>query len=624
MASNFDFASIRQRIIDRLRAKVSWSDILYISTNTRLIDAFAEELAYCMLYDEYLARERKWGIASNRSSLLSFQDIFKYKAHRKIGATGIVRLSLVDTYFNQAYDWSSTTTYLTGEKVSYNNKYYEALATTTNNTPDTNPLKWRRIMVSPIIYNIDIPKFTVFSTTVGTKFTTTNAYSLTTADDYIDITVTQGIPRSYNFTAVGDINEEFDIVNTSIENTFTESYVNSIQYDEISDILLGTTEELVYEVENKLDFSGVYLKFGSDINGKKLSVGDAIVFNYLETLGFNGNLSSEGYIITIDSTIYDSNGDVIDLKCYNQDRMEGGKNEEDIESIRINAPNTFQAGDRATSKTDYKTIIENFPFVLKANVWGAYEVNIDAGNSPWDFIPTEENLVHAAIISSTSQNLTNAQKLLISNYISNFQAPTDILTFETVEFVNLIFNTNAYISDRSYTLSEVNSSIKTTLADTYSVTALNFFQPIRFSDYQRLIDEVAGVDYHDTIVTLYKNYVFDSSFNFTLDLPTYPIDPGSIYIYVKDIVLDEDEFLIAVDDSANGWTGQPGYTGITGSISYTSGAGLFYLNSTLPNLYSNYEIRVEYKLAGNNLTLVTRYSIYKIDNSRTVVNCYYE
>jgi hypothetical protein len=624
MAINFDFASIKQRVIDRLRAKVSWSDILYISTNTRLIDAFSEELAYCLLYDEYLARERKWLLASNRSSLLSFQDIFKYKAHRKIGATGILRLSLIDTYFNSAYDWVSTTTYQIDELVSYNNKYYKALVITTGNTPDTNPLKWKRLISSPIIYNIDIPKFTIFSTSGGKMYTVLNSYALTTADDYIDVTITQGIPRSYNFTAAGDINEEFLIINTAIENTFTESYVNSVLYDEISDILLGTTEELVYEVENKLDFSGIYLKFGSDINGKKLSVGDAVIFNYIETLGFDGNIGSSGYITTIDSTIYDSNGDEIKLKCYNQDRIEGGKNEEDIESIRINAPNSFQAGDRATSKTDYKTIIENFPFVLKANVWGAYEVNIDAGNSPWDFIPTEENLVHTAIISSTSQNLTTAQKLLVSAYISDFQSPTDILTFETVEFVNLIFNTVAYINNRSYTLSEVNSAIKIKLADTYSVTALNFFQPIRFSDYQRLIDEVPGVDYHDTTVTLYKNYIFNSSFEFTLDLPVYPILPGSIQVYVQDIVLNDDEFLMATDDGSNSWTGETGYTGVTGSISYVSGVGLFYLNSTLPETYSNYQITVKYKLSGNNLVLITRYSIFKIDNTKTVVNCYYE
>ena len=619
MAVLWDAESITNRVIERLRSKVSWNDILYISTNRRLIEAFAEEVAYEVYYNEYLTRENKWAIAQNRSSLVSFQDIHKYDAYRKIGATGTLRLSLSKDYFDLV-DWDSTSTYSTNDEVSYSNKFYIAIDASTNAEPSSSPTKWTRIDVSPTTYSIDVPTYSIFSTTEGTKFTNTQSYALTTADDYIDISVIQGIPKNESYVATGIINEEFNIDNDSIENVFNKGYVNSTEWTEITDIFLAEATDTKYEIENELDFTGVFLKFGDSVTGKKLESGDTVLWEYIETDGADGDILSAGYVTTIDSTFYDTNSDEAILFCYNADRLEGGTDIESTESIRINAPNTFQTGDRATSKVDYKTIIEAFSYVLKTTVWGAYEVNIDAGNDPWTFIAGEENVVHVVGITTSEENLSTAQKLAISEGINEFKSPTDIVTFEDVIFVNLIFTSNIFISDRSFTLSKVISNVRTTLGDAYSVETLNFFEAIRFSDYQRLIDEVEGVEYHDTTVNMYTIDEFNMSFQYQINIPLIPVVTSSIKIYVQDTVLNEAEFLIATDDGAGTLVGTASYPTVTGIINYATGVGAFDLGSTLPKVYTNYSIRTVYEYDSKDLVLLERNQIFKYNDTNTIIN----
>lgn len=622
MATSFLTQDIIDRVIQNLRSKSEWANLLNTSTNVKLIEAFAEELNYCIYYDEYLTRESKWTLAQNKSSLLSFQDVLRYKASRKISSVGVLRLSLSDLYF-EAQDWVSTTAYILNDEVSYNGRFYRALGSTTGDIPSSSPSDWIRIDVAPTTYSIDIPKYTIFTTEAGLKFTTLESNSLTTSNDYIDINIIQGIPKSETFIAQGLENEELTVNNTNIENTYNLLTVNSIEWTKTNDLQLNASTDEVYEIEDKLDLSGIYIKFGDNVTGEKLEVGDSVIYEYIETTGNGGDISSSGYINTIDSTIYDSNGDEVDLKCYNQFAVLGGQDYESIESIRANAPITYQTGDRATSKADYEAIIERFNFVKKATVWGAYEVNLDNGDDPWTFIPSEENKVHVAAINTSDTTIDNSQKLLISEGINEYKAPTDIVTYDDVEFVNLIFNVNAYISNKSYTLSTVNSNIRNALSEAYSIDALEFFQFIRFSDYQRLIDEVAGVEYHDTTVKLYKNHTFNVTWQFDIALPVYPIVSESINVYVKDIVEDEDEFLIATTDGSGNFVGETGYESITGGVNYPTGIGAFSLEDTLPEAYTNYRIRLEYVLNSNNLFLKKRSQIFKYDDSLSVVDSSY-
>jgi len=601
----FDADAIKRRIRERLKSKTSFSDILLFGTNSRLIDSFSEELAFLALYDEYLTREMKWGLARNLTSLVGGSLIHNYKVKRKIGASGYVRVSLNETYI-ELYDWEDDLEYITvGEQVAYKNKFYQRLnhdltSTSIGKKPDSQPLYWTRLNVAPAL-NITIPKYTLFSSS-DYNFVSVEATSLTTGDDYIDVLCVEGDYTVYSTTALGNANEEFLITESNIENTYYSLAVNGVDWTETTNLLLQGNNDLYYEIENYIDMTGVYVKFGNNIHGKKLSAGDTVEFTYIKTNGALGNIQSRGLIDTIDSTLYYSNGTVADIFCYNTDLLAGGEEIEDIESVRINSPAVFQTGDRAVTIDDYKTIISNYANILFVNVWGAYETNIDNNNDVWTFIPGEENVVHVAAIKNDETELTDGEKTDIITLLNNSKPPTDIIQFEDIEIIKIIFEVVAYISDTSYTLDYVRNLISETLSDTYDLANMGFFKQIYFSDYQRLIDEVKGVEYHDTTVKFLKEFdlttnAFSGSLNFT------NITPYTVYLYdYNEVALTST--LIAQDDGSGNFTAILGT--VVGQITYSSG---LISVTNLGSIGVGHTIKVYYAIDSNNIILTKRYHL---------------
>ena len=170
----FDFDSIRLRLIDRLKAKNSWKDILYFGAQTRLIDSISEELSYDMQYDEFLSREIKWDTARQRSSLITEARFFNYSPYRKTGAFGNLKVG-VDALF-----------------------------------ATTHP------------FTIEIPKYSLFSTASGVNFVCSETTSLVPGSASVDVPIVQGNPRTQTFSAVGIDYEKFLIDNASVENTIIE------------------------------------------------------------------------------------------------------------------------------------------------------------------------------------------------------------------------------------------------------------------------------------------------------------------------------------------------------------------------------------------------------------------
>jgi hypothetical protein len=620
---NFDYDSIKTRIINNLRSRASWAQILPDSTNMRIVEAFSEEEQDLANYTEYLVNETKWSLARNASSLLSAESIHRYRAHRKIGAQGFIRIG-ISSLITSA-NWAVTTAYKTGDTIYYLDILYTANINTTGNQPNISPTQWSLTNIAPPV-NVDIPKWTVFTDQAGNiKFCSYTANTLTTGQNFIDIPVIQGTPKSYSVIAQGLIKEEIILNDPSIENTIYELYNNNILWTNVISLLdqIGTTT--AYEIENILDFSGIYLKFGDNTNGKQLTTGDSIVYKYVATDGITYNITSSNIINKISYTLYDTNGSAVTAYCTNIDSLLGGIDYETVNSIRLNAPKIFQTGDRASSINDYKAIIEqNFSFVLKSNVWGSYEHNIDLGVDPWTFINSDENVVNVAAISTAGTNLTSAQKLLISQGINSYKAPTDIVVYNSVRFLNLVFVSSLYISNTLYTLTSVVSNVTNALSSNYSVTALDLFQNIYFSDYQTLIDSAAGVDHHTTYAQIYYDFLFNNAYTMSLTLPSINIRPSSISVYIEDTVAAPGVFTyIAYDDGAGHFTAKPGYTLTNSSISYSTGLGTIQVATGLSNPYQNYVIRVKYRLVSDDLILQYRTDIFKVDTATSQITAQY-
>lgn len=570
----FDPESIKERIATTLQSKSAWAEILIDSTNQKLIDAVAEEIAELARYAEYCLSEGKWSLARNISSLITESSILNYIPHRKIGAVGNVRISASETFS------------------------------------------------APPINNVEFPKYTIFKGG-DNYYTSTSEELLTTTDNYIDIPVIEGYPISIpTYVASGLTNEEIQVDDDFIENSEFVLEVNGEEWTNVAELREYGADDKVYKITNKIDFSGIYITFGDGVFGKKLVLGDSVKFTYIQTTGEEGDVLSIGIVDTVESVITDILADVVDIYVTNLESIIGGQDYEDIESIRALAPQVFATGDRAISSDDYIAIIlSTFSFVAKCNCWGAYETNIDAGNDPWDYIATEDNLVQITCLTTAQENLSDAQKTTISEQIQPKKSPTDIIQFNNVEFIYMIFNVNARVKDRAYTLSQVRTNIYTDLSETYSFDNLDFFQSIYESDYITLIDTSEGVDNHDTTVDLFVETTFDTPYIQSLTLPLAPIDTSSVRIYVKDTSIVSSDFeLIGTDNGLGVFTPEAGYDLTNSSINYTNGDLVINVVSGLSGTYTDYEIKVIFTLVSNNIVLRNRYQFLLFDEANIVTS----
>ncbi len=579
MASvDFDFNSIIERMKTKWSTTESGAKTIITGANDRLIEAFAYEEQKLAGFASYILNEAMWDKARNRSSLMSMQGIHGYNSHRKIGATGTLRISASDSF-------------------------------------DTPPSK-----------NILIPKWTTFSNG-DTFFVTIEQSVITTSDNYIDVNVVQGEKKSQTFVATGGDFEYFVLNNDSVENNYYDIFVNDVEYSQVNIIYDSREDENTYQIINNIDFSGIEIKFGGLTFGKPLVNNDLIKVDFVETLGIDGNITELNSIDTVESTVFDIDDDQVDIYVTNTEALVGGYDYEDTESIRTNAPKIFQTGDSALRKMDYEALVQEFSFILKTSVWGADETLKDQGLNPWNnFISAEQNVVHICAITNDGNNISTAQKEEITNELNEKKGPTDLIYFEDVNFVNFYFEIDAYVTDDNYTLNTVKNNIENDLIENYSIENLDFFQKIYEEVYKSFILNIDGVGHHDTIVKIYQTESFTTgSFTASYTLSLYEIKTETINIYVKDTTDSENPYVLIGQDNGLGTiAGETGYD-LTGStINYSTGEIGLVVVSGLSGSSSDYEIKTEYLPEDDDLILNERYDFFNYDSDSTSVDVNYD
>ncbi len=632
---NFDFDSIRTRLITNLRKRISWVNILPNSVSMRLIDTIAEEQAEMNRYNEYLTRESKWDLARNISSLFYMSSLLGYNPHRKIGATGVLEVSSNEKAFST--QWITYVTYNTGDYIRHNGIiYYSAIDTNLASEPTLVNTDWVRYRTNHT-QNIGIPKYTEFSSD-NLSYVSTASKTLGASDDYIEVPIIQGEKREYNSIASGTLFEEVYIEHNSIENNFYEVYINNTKWSEVDNLKGANATDFVYQTSSTADYSKVYFKFGDDTTGKKLISGDTITIYWIETSGSAGNITTQGIITSVNTSLKNILGISIPLFCYNYNSVAGGKDVENLESIRRNGIASFQAGGNLVSVPDYKSFLETgFDFISKAVVWGAYEQNLDAGEDLWEWIQPSENMIFVAGITPGNNPLdillnadgtsNDSYKIALIKEMRDIKSPSDIVSFHNVEFIYMTVVSNVRVENENYLLDEMASTVKDTIIDTYEIENMSFRQEVYESNYQRLIDEIEGVQYHTTEFSFYKKTVFESGFAITNTiLPIHPIEEGSIKV-VAETLDGETSYEIVSSDVGGALTPEATYDPFTtGTIDYTTGDLTLVLDGTGPlGNEAEYIVKIYYDSVSKDILPEFRYQILNLDSDAVnVTTSYYE
>lgn len=599
---NFSFDAIKSRLYSELSKQTGFSNIVDYSAINILIEIFAKESAELANKANFDIRETRWRLARNISSLmLQAQNLNNYVPHRKVSAKGKITLS-VGSDFN-----------------------------------------------TPAPETVFLPKYTIISSLDDptVKVCTIQADTIPQGQKTRQLDIIQGTPVQYTFTAKGNLFEEITIDNANLDNDYLEVIVGATTFTKVSSLITETGFEAqnfnAYEVYNKIDYSGITIRFGNGVFGTKLSRNTNIIVNAIETLGSNGNTAKKNVFAKVETSLFDINSSPVQVYAKNEAPVSGGLDYESKESIQANAPKVFQSGDRASTKSDYLTILKKQPEVFKATVWGEYEYLIDKNLNPGDqtaFVPLQENKIHICAFNNSGLALSSTEKDSIIASLNQVKSPTDIIEFNDAEVVFLNFVSKLFVKERSYNLTNVKTKVVDKLINTYSINNFEFGNSIFESDYKGLIDSIEGIDHNITKIRLVNYFTFDQASSCSFNLSLHPVKKSitqniSVKVSIANPLTPNSFIYVGQDSLANDGTFitdttivDPIFDLTNSAVSYTNGQGVIFLSGTNAvdapygpsQSFLNFILKIEYEIDALDFELKKRNQIFRYEDSNVDIS----
>ncbi len=336
-------------------------------------------------------------------------------------------------------------------------------------------------------------KFTTVVDGVSYTFSSLESQSAirkdTTVDNVINKTFTfdaipiaEGTIRSLSYRVDNDIqNQKFQISDADADTSSLRVRVQNNQQSERFDTyqLFTSLQDVVSDTQVyhlQENSSGYYqIFFGDGIIGKKPVNDNIVTLDYLVTQGIAANGANTFDLVTAFPTLNEPEITVATITKAN-----GGSTAETTESIRFNAPITFQAQDRAVTSQDYAAIIQkNFPNIESISTWGGED----------NLIP-DFGKAYIAIKPLIGESLTENEKTEIKAIIKSKNIVSITPELVDPEFTNVeldvFFKYNPSLTSRS--ISALESLVKDVVLD-YNFNQLNRFDGVfRHSELLSLVD----------------------------------------------------------------------------------------------------------------------------------------
>jgi hypothetical protein len=384
--------------------------------------------------------------------------------------------------------------------------------------------------ISLQIFPEDDPAFITVG--AGTKFTSTvdnNTYTFLSLEDttltktdeeYIgNVVIREGSSVSHRYTVstsedmnylLKNSNADLDTlvvkVQTSISDTTTVTYTKADNIYEVT-----SASEVYFVSENYQELYEVY--FGDGVLGKGLVDGNIVILEYNVSNGSAGdgassfalNGSAGGYTNVVVSTVTSASG---------------GRAKESLESIKFNAPLTYETQNRAVTYVDYQRLItREFSDVALCSVWGGED------NSPPVY---GKVFVSAKPTIGTTFSLARKEemRLLLKKYNMmsvdvQFVDPGYIYVTPSIEI-------RYDASKTSLSASGLSADIETAIQE-YETTQLNTFSArfIQYAFSKKIADVSSSIVSVDVGLRMQKRFVpnttrataYNLTFNNPIDHP---------------------------------------------------------------------------------------------------------
>jgi hypothetical protein len=362
--------------------------------------------------------------------------------------------------------------------------------------------------------SIRVPKDTRFSTTVNGAtytFVAPQTYTITanSTNGFADfIKITEGLPLTHRFVYNRTSNTAFVLPNDNVDtNSITVSVTtggNNQTYVRGENILTTNSSSQVYFIDaDKEQRYKVY--FGDGVIGAQPATSSVIAISYRVCNGIAPNGANSFSLVN--STIDGQSG----ITIVPIGRASGGAEIEDIESIRFNAPLSYQTQNRCVTTQDYERILlrEN-PDIQAVRTWGGEE------NDPPIY---GKVYISAKPKNSTLLSSTRKEEIKINLRKYNVQSIDVEIVDPTYIYVIPSLNVRYNSTRTTLTPGELASSIANRIISFESEYLSRFNQNFRYSKFLEYIDDTNNsIETSTAIIRLRKTFnpVLTSADSYTI------------------------------------------------------------------------------------------------------------
>ena len=294
---------------------------------------------------------------------------------------------------------------------------------------------------------------------------------------------------------------------------------------------LDSTSRVYFLDENTEGYYEVY--FGDDIIGRKLSAGDVVRLSYLISDGAAANVSTNVAVGWSTNTIAGESS--IDRTITTTSKPSGGSNGDTIDQIRFKSTKSYEAQNRAVTKDDYATIIQqNLPGAESVNVWGGENNN-----------PPVWGKTFISIKPKTGYVLTQDEK---NRIVTDILQPRSMMTAQH-EFTDPTYTQVTFDLRIRYNASRTNLSAAQIQALAYNkiVEFMNnnlekfnasFYRSQLEEQLMRLDDSIVSTNILFSLqkrLPLIPGVRFDTVAGFILPAKLHPNELRSSYFYFTDV-----------------------------------------------------------------------------------------
>lgn len=302
----------------------------------------------------------------------------------------------------------------------------------------------------------------------------------------VQVTAQQGITISNEVigTSNGQLNQVYKLSNTSVVNNSVSVTVGGVDYIQVPYLIDYNGYDAVFSLYTNA--AGVsYVIFGDGISGRVPTNSSVIYATYRVGGGEAGNVAA-GAIktiltnnqtgLTVLNTSYGSASD--------DGSAVGGTNAESTDSIRLNAPLSLRAINRAVSLSDYAALVKAAG-VAKASAVADVYTNVTVFFAPYgDPGVLVDNVTPSTIFTNTVPK--------VRTYLTDKIPANTTVTFQPPYYVGVDLNAQVTILPK-YNSTNVQLEVNRALSLLFALDNVAFHDVIYLHDVMNAITSVSGV-----------------------------------------------------------------------------------------------------------------------------------